>query len=406
MSDKLLITILGRPILPRPREGQASYRRIPYRFPDGTLTEPLPFLGAELTKREDPDRLIVLGTSGSIWEEFFLESVISGEYDEDALSAIIDAAREKRVRQEQLKPLQTSLSLALGRPVDLLLISEGRTRKEQLDLLTALADHVGEGDQLVLDLTHGMRHLPVLLLLAAVYLRSIRNARIQSAYYGFYDPETDEGIVFDLAGLLALVDWVTALHAFDKDGDPGVFAELLQADGASAKAVSALRAASYHGKVLQHERAWTQERTLANELHGRPPDGVSGLFAPHLESRLADKTGSGPALRLSQMARRHLEHGNYDRAILLGLAAARASCQQPGTRLKEVHQKIMDGEVGDNEFVGAYNLLYAIRNCIAHPEEPQTNREANRAMQSEVDLRSRIESLFGILLKDKEHSNI
>jgi len=51
-------------------------------------------------------------------------------------------------------------------------------------------------------------------------------------------------------------------------------------------------------------------------------------------------------------------------------------------------------------------LLYAIRNCIAHPEEPQTNREANRAMQSEVDLRSRIESLFGILLKDKEHSNI
>jgi hypothetical protein len=37
--------------------------------------------------------------------------------------------------------------------------------------------------------------------------------------------------VLRLGGLLAMLDWVDALAPYDKDGDYGVFAPLLAADG-------------------------------------------------------------------------------------------------------------------------------------------------------------------------------
>ena len=87
-----------------------------------------------------------------------------------------------------------------------------------------MAEHVGPGDRVDLDVTHGFRHLPMLAILAALHLRSVRGAEIGGIWYGAYDPDSGAAPVHDLAGLLHIADWLQALHTYDKDGDYGAFA--------------------------------------------------------------------------------------------------------------------------------------------------------------------------------------
>ena len=61
-----LITFLGR--TPRDPKTQ-GYRVTTYQFPDGTLEEAA-VLGWNLAKRLKPNRVIILGTSGSMWDSW------------------------------------------------------------------------------------------------------------------------------------------------------------------------------------------------------------------------------------------------------------------------------------------------------------------------------------------------
>ncbi len=45
---------------------------------------------------------------------------------------------------------------------------------EQIELLRIIADEVKDNDMVHLDITHGFRHLPMLSLLAALYIQQIR----------------------------------------------------------------------------------------------------------------------------------------------------------------------------------------------------------------------------------------
>lgn len=48
-----------------------SYRTTDYKFSDGTLYKDKRYFGMVLTEEVKPDRLILLGTSGSMWDVFF-----------------------------------------------------------------------------------------------------------------------------------------------------------------------------------------------------------------------------------------------------------------------------------------------------------------------------------------------
>lgn len=63
-----LITFLGR----TPRDETEGYRKTTYQFPNGTLEETA-VLGWNLAERLRPDLVIILGTSGSMWD-FLAES--------------------------------------------------------------------------------------------------------------------------------------------------------------------------------------------------------------------------------------------------------------------------------------------------------------------------------------------
>ncbi len=388
MSErKVLITLLGRS-----EKGVVDYRTTRYRFPDGSISEPVAFLGWELLKRTHPDKIIVLGTAGSMWDNLILPA---GSSDQDRYGTLIDSVAAKHVTDDQIQFFAPKLSEVMEVQVDLQIISESRTEEEQLALLARVDPLIEDGDVLTLDITHGFRHLPVLLLLAIVYLRAVRSITVGGVYSSFYDSDVQQGFVFDMSGLLKLLDWYSALNAFGKDGDPGVFKSLLKEDGLGEDALRSLTEASYQSRIHRHVQAWTAERTVANQLSKAKLRGVSNLFAPYLKSRLGSKVERDPAIRLARMAWKHLDLGSYDRAAFFGLSAAQAHLANAGEDLDDLEKEIWNGKRGTPEFLEAFDRLNGIRNSIAHTDSTATKKLRMRAISGkEEELREELKGIF------------
>ena len=69
----VLLRFLGR--VPKSEQG---YRATRYDFGDGLAHEPVAFFGWPLQRRVRADRLVVLGTAGSMWDPLFEEGIASG----------------------------------------------------------------------------------------------------------------------------------------------------------------------------------------------------------------------------------------------------------------------------------------------------------------------------------------
>lgn len=136
--------------------------------------------------------------------------------------------------QNQLKPLCLEPT-----PVE---IPEGHAVKDLWEIFGKLTEHLSEKDEVIFDITHSFRTLPLLSFLAASYLRVARNVTIKGIYYGawearkpqpppdnpFSSSPTDHSPVFDLTPFVKLLDWTTATDQFIKTGDAESLSELIQ----------------------------------------------------------------------------------------------------------------------------------------------------------------------------------
>lgn len=354
----VLLTFLGR--VPKTERG---YRTTHYDFGDGGEAPPTAFFGWSLQRRLSPDRMVILGTAGSMWDHLFEGDPAFDASGETALD-LMGAVDEKRVGAAHLEPLAPLLSRRLGCDVRLALIPYARDSAEQVDLLRIMAGHVDAGDRVDLDVTHGFRHLPMLAILAALHLRSVRRARIGGIWYGAYDPDSGAAPVHDLAGLLHIADWLQALHTYDKDGDYGAFAPLLGASGPLLEQAAFFERATNPVKARETLTAWSSrtDRFPAD-------DPAADLFREALEERIRWYRGGTRADWERALAEEYLQRQDYVRAAIYGLEAV-ISTQTRG------HQGDMhDYEARDRarevlKHQENFRTLDRVRNALAHGIRP------------------------------------
>ncbi|MBK1645227.1 TIGR02221 family CRISPR-associated protein [Thiocapsa imhoffii] len=368
----VLLTFLGRV-----QKEQGSYRTTVYDFGDGPQEAPTAFFGWPLQRRLQPDRLVILGTAGSMWEHLFEGDLEFGDAEQDARDALYEAVDRKLVTASHLEPLAPLLSERLGCEVVLDLIPYCRDEAEQVRLLEIMASHVARGDRVDLDVTHGFRHLPMVALLSALQLQILRQAEVNGIWYGSYDPDTKEAPVYRLGGLLQIAGWLQALHTYDKDGDYSVFCDLL-ATTASVSSES-LRQAAFHEKTNNIGQARAPLRKFRQGFEAVHPDPLLQLFADELRSRTAWVDQQSLTERQYELALHFLEHGDYLRAAILGfeslitrLVQASPQSLQP---LNHTHRDGIKREWDEairrqgqqrTETQKAYLDLREIRNALAH----------------------------------------
>lgn len=118
----------------------------------------------------------------------------------------------------------------------------GRNDTELWSLFTAISQAVPPGEEVAFDITHGLRHFPLVGLLAAAFLQSGLGVHLQAVMYGAFDVgrAAGQGLtpMFDLSPMLALLEWTAAAERFTRSGDARLLADLLD-QGRKQLAISA-----------------------------------------------------------------------------------------------------------------------------------------------------------------------
>lgn len=375
-ASTTLISFLGKGRF----DPKTGYRTATYRFDDG-VAKTVAFFGLALAEYLQPDRLILVGTSGSMWDVFF-----DRNDPQDNTIELMDAVEHNRVDAKMLAQHAIKLEKELDIQVQCVLIPFARDTSEQIEVLTLLAAQVREGERISLDVTHGFRHLPMLALVAARYLTHVAKVNVSELYYGALEMTQPGGEtpVLRLSGLLRMLDWVEALATYDKDGDYGVFGPLLQADGMDPNRALLLQKASFFERTSNPVKAREALSSVFPSIE-QHQGGLSDLFRPELVKRIDWFRAPHRHDWEASLARASLLRHDYLRAAIFMFEAVSTKAVWD--------QKLGDTNSFDNR-KDAYNTLSKgnsiakdlefLRNALAHGVRPagQPEREALKDRQA------------------------
>ncbi len=396
-----LFSFLGRS--PK-RDGQ--YQRTRYRFPDGSDDE-ASFFGFSLQRRLRAERMVILGTAGSMWDHLFdqLSGSLGDQMETERLS-LIDAVEHKTVEQAQLDHLAPLLGQALGCECQLQLIPYARSEAEQLAIVRQLAHDTVATERLHLDITHGFRHLPMLALAALQALRALNPAlRIEAIWYGAYDPDLGDAPVHDLSGMLKLLDGAAAISRFDKDGDYTELANLMHGEGAEH-----LRQAAFFERTHQTGQARGRLDKARAHLVTEPDNGLESLFHSALNVRLEWSREVRLYQRQRELADFYLARRDFLRATLFGFEAfitrLMVEQAQPGQHTDNFEHRadakqMFEDQTRAHDSPGraSYRLLRDLRNQLAHGvSSPRV--EVQKALSAPDRLAAALQRVFDQLLAD------
>ncbi len=383
----ILISFLGKSLK---KDGQ--YRQANYCFGDGSQ-KTARFFSFALKQHIQPDKLVMLGTSGSMWDVLCAD-------DHEQWAELSEAVEADSVTQAQLDTFAIPASLALQVDCQLQRIPYGDNLTEQVEILQIMASAIQTGDIVSLDLTHGLRHLPMLGLLSAMYLQTARNVPIDGIYYGALErTKNDLTPVMQLDGLLNIADWLHALDGFNKTGNLAPFAELLQKDGMAQDTANCLDDAAFFESTLNipNARSPLKKFTAATQ---NGLTGIGALFEDSLKDRIAWHKEDNLYLRQRENAYFFLKQGDYLRAACLGYEAfITLRVQQDKTVPKldpqnyEHRQQIKLALDRNSD----YKLLSHLRNALAHGTRSDISA-AQSALSSKYNLNAELNRLFNSLL--------
>lgn len=275
-----------------------------------------------------------------------------------------------------------------------------------------LSRKVGKGKEVMFDITHGLRHLPLIGLIAAILIQSLRNVRVSAVWYGAFDMSASDGSapVLNLAGVLELVRWIQALSAYDASGDLQWLGPVLRGE-LDADAARQVRKASFFEQTLRFKDAQTSaRRVLAAAERFEGP--IAMLFQGELKQRLHWSTCKELADAQCELAREHLFRRNLQAASIVGYEAALSwlmtSQHSPlpaggdpyDAKAREIARDQAVEAVHDTGRASlgrAFHDVRMIRNWLAHGDPPKRKHIAaacNNPDEIEELLRSALNRIF------------
>lgn len=395
-----LITILGKG-RDNPLTG---YREATYQFDEQTKLK-TPFFGLALAEHLKPKTLVILGTAGSMWG-VLIEHFANHDHNETLRLELMDTESQGAVTQNLLDRVTPLLQESIAHEVVLRLIPNGKSDEEQIGILQVIADTLGKQQTNIhIDITHGFRHLAIIGFLSAAMLERLRTQlNIEALWYGALDmTQAGNTPVIRLDGLNAVQQWVSALDRFDANGNYGVFAPLLEADGLPTDKVRCLVDAAFYETTTQIANAARSLQTLL-PLLDTPLKGASNLFQAQLKQKLQWAQGDNLAKQQHLLAQRALKRGDYLRVCILGLEAIitryclteQLDYNQPKPRetaVEKIQKAIKNKELAEWQSK-SYQMLNTLRNSMAHGTKP-TYQPAEALIKNRERLPKELETLLG-----------
>jgi len=232
---KILISSLGTGLR---KEGE--YQKAKYTIADKVYNTA--FIADALTKHLKIDKLFLVGTSKSIWDAAY--EAFGGD-EEDYQLELIEKKESQAITEEVLIKFDEQISKYLGvKGSKATLISYGIDDDELWGIFEKyleIAEHIEDGDELYLDITHSFRSLAMMSLVMTQFASSISDKKftLKGVYYGMleYQSETEEKVapIVNLNILFELQEWIKAIDAIKKYSDFDPLVEIMEKEGMDDK---------------------------------------------------------------------------------------------------------------------------------------------------------------------------
>lgn len=271
------------------------------------------------------ENLILIGTVKSMWEEVYRYFCDKNDENFDLnyyaeLGDTIDKANYQTSPTElSLNPLEK----ILGENSKVVIIPYGLNKSEQLQIFNQLAQTFSllEPDhEIILDITHSFRSLPLFSTSVIQYLQSLSEKRIHfsKVYYGMLDAMREfDGIapIIDISTTIELQKWSTAGYAFKEYGKGQLLADLL--GGEEGKMIQIFSDAvnlNYLSEIQQRLTNFQQiaEKGFDNEFAQWVVPQVLQVFTERLF-----KTGNKQYLFQFELSVWHREKQNFASAYIV-----------------------------------------------------------------------------------------
>lgn len=374
----ILVTTLGK----ANKDKNRRYLSLTYRFPDGFETTCTFFMQALLEYRRHrqnvPDKVLVLGTPSSMWDA--LLEMTSME-DDDLLGRLLPEVENGMVTSDTLKRLGLALTSLLGVEVVCVLIPPGRTQAEQTDILRIIAAQIPDKSSVCFDVTHGYRILPLLELLAVFYLIQTHDAKITEIFYGAADMRDEANPpvapVIRLDSVKDMLQWLTKLPLVEETGRYDQLADLFAQE--RPELVEALKQHSMQLRTNQTVAAHKSAETIDKLLQQPFADPGAELYRPILQRKFNWCHGTDLAAWQILSAKAAVRAGDLLRATVL-LREARISVALPPEEQALQEKRELANSRLNQETDADDELLLALRNCLAHADQP-TDKTAGKRVQ-------------------------
>ena len=187
--SKILISFIGTGNLLPDGRAQRDYRKALYKLGDEEVETS--FVAYALKQFVKPDKLFLIGTPHSMWEEVYRSFC---DHPDDNVWAELGEWCEKANKDTpvEIMPHKGDIEAAIGKGSKIFPIRYGINEaqiQENIDIILGLRAYLEDGDEIVVDITHSFRSLPLLIMQLILYLKQISAPKVtvSHVYYGMLD---------------------------------------------------------------------------------------------------------------------------------------------------------------------------------------------------------------------------
>lgn len=402
---KILISFLGTGSL-NPSESSTfkNYRTAKYSV-ENTVIGESSFISSVLMDHYKYDSMVLLGTCKSMWDAIYeyysAKNYIEPDVDfyfqiskfisESNYLTIPDNSIFKEI--EKVLPINSKIKI----------IPYGLNKEEQLQIFTilkyALSD-LKNGDEIILDITHSFRSIPLFATSVINYIKTLSDKKIvfNKVFYGMLEASSDfQGItpIVDISSTIELQNWSNAAFSFKEYGKGSLLANLLE--GEPKKVIQIFSDAVNLNNLHQIRTKLTNFQSLSKQDLGNE---FANIFLPDLlESfvKRLNKLSNKMYLFQFELSKWHREKENYATSYIVFIESILTYvCEKYNHDylVFDNRENAKDEILFKNIFglKSIYKESNIIRNDIVHNK--------NRPVKNDIKLLSKFHSDFEAIVKN------
>ncbi len=229
---KVLISFLGT----GPTDRLQSYKTTKYRFEQSDNEYECSFLASAIAKEYNVDKIFLIGTVKSMWDEVYnYFGNKNGIFDNNIWETIAEYRLNDKVnsKSELELPCQKEIEAALGKGSRAVLIKYGLNSeeiRENSDIILGLEQYLTSNDEVIVDITHSFRSLPMYVMNLLIFLKDVKHINISHICYGMLEVSAELGYspVVEMNELLTINSWISGAYSMLEFGNAYKIADLVE----------------------------------------------------------------------------------------------------------------------------------------------------------------------------------